>query len=565
MTIAPELLARIDAYWRAANYLSVGQIYLLDNPLLREPLRAEHIKPRLLGHWGTTPGQNFIYAHLNRVITRVRPRHDLHLGPGTRRTGARRQHLPGRHLQRGLSGGHPRRSRAEDAVPAVLVSRRHSEPRRAGDARQHPRRRRARVLAEPRVWRRVRQPRTHRRLRHRRRRSRDRTAGHGVALEQVPQPGHRRRGAADPAPERLQDRQPGGAGAHPARGAATAAARLRLGAVLRRRATTPRSMHRADGGDARPRRSQRYPRHPSTRRDERARVATALADDRPRHAEGLDRPARRRRTADRRHVPRAPGAAVRPAPQPGSPRAARAVDEELSAGGAVRRERRARRRAAPPRAGRARGAWAPIRTPTADCCCAICACRISATTRSRCPRPARSTPKTRASLGRFLRDVISLNAEARNFRMFGPDETVSNRLDAVFEVDGAPVDRATSDRTTSGWRPTGACMEMLSEHQCQGWLEGYLLTGRHGLFNTYEAFVHIVDSMFNQHAKWLKVTRGAAVAPADRVAELSALEPRLAAGSQRLHPPGSRASSTTRSTRRRKSSASTCRPTPTAC
>ena len=79
MTIAPELLARIDAYWRAANYLSVGQIYLLDNPLLREPLRAEHIKPRLLGHWGTTPGQNFIYAHLNRVITRARPRHDLHL------------------------------------------------------------------------------------------------------------------------------------------------------------------------------------------------------------------------------------------------------------------------------------------------------------------------------------------------------------------------------------------------------------------------------------------------------------------------------------------------------
>ena len=103
---SPDLLARIDAYWRAANYLSVGQIYLLDNPLLREPLRPEHIKPRLLGHWGTTPGQNFIYAHLNRVITRARPRHDLHLGPGTRRAGGRRQHLPRRHLQRGLSGRH---------------------------------------------------------------------------------------------------------------------------------------------------------------------------------------------------------------------------------------------------------------------------------------------------------------------------------------------------------------------------------------------------------------------------------------------------------------------------
>ena len=161
MTIAPELLARIDAYWRAANYLSVGQIYLLDNPLLREPLRPEHIKPRLLGHWGTTPGQNFIYAHLNRVITEHDLEHDLHLGARTRRARGRREYVPRRHLHaRSIPSVTRDEAGLEDAVPAVLVPRRHSEPRRTGDARQHPRRRRARVLAEPRLRRRVRQSRT---------------------------------------------------------------------------------------------------------------------------------------------------------------------------------------------------------------------------------------------------------------------------------------------------------------------------------------------------------------------------------------------------------------------
>ena len=109
-------------------------------------------------------------------------------------------------------------------------------------------------------------------------------------------------------------------------------------------------------------------------------------------------------------------------------------------------------------------------------------------------------------LGRFLRDVITLNMVQRNFRLFGPDETVSNRLDAVFEATSRQwvADQIPGDEWLA---PDGRVMEVLSEHQCQGWLEGYLLTGRHGLFNTYEAFVHIVDSMFNQHAKWLKTTR----------------------------------------------------------
>ena len=109
-------------------------------------------------------------------------------------------------------------------------------------------------------------------------------------------------------------------------------------------------------------------------------------------------------------------------------------------------------------------------------------------------------------LGKFLRDVMKLNAETQNFRVFGPDETASNRLDAVFEATGKTFMEPMLE-TDENLSTTGRVMEVLSEHMCQGWLEGYLLTGRHGFFSCYEAFIHIVDSMFNQHAKWLKVTR----------------------------------------------------------
>src|SRR5205807_7493573 len=109
-------------------------------------------------------------------------------------------------------------------------------------------------------------------------------------------------------------------------------------------------------------------------------------------------------------------------------------------------------------------------------------------------------------IGVFLRDVMRRNADAQNFRVFGPDETVSNRLNALFEVTQKTFD-APILKTDENLAPDGRVMEVLSEHLCEGWLEGYLLTGRHGIFNCYEAFIHIIDSMFNQHAKWLKVTR----------------------------------------------------------
>ena len=130
-------------------------------------------------------------------------------------------------------------------------------------------------------------------------------------------------------------------------------------------------------------------------------------------------------------------------------------------------------------------------------------------------------------LGDFLRDVIRANPST--FRLFGPDETSSNRLQDVFEV----TDRTWDAEMQPGddhLAPDGRVMETLSEHQCEGWLEGYLLTGRHGLFNCYEAFIHIIDSMFNQHAKWLKVEPRGPLAPARGLAELSPLEPRLETG-----------------------------------
>jgi xylulose-5-phosphate/fructose-6-phosphate phosphoketolase len=121
------------------------------------------------------------------------------------------------------------------------------------------------------------------------------------------------------------------------------------------------------------------------------------------------------------------------------------------------------------------------------------------------PKPGAAEASDTTIVGGFLRDVIKLNREQRNFRIFGPDETLSNRLNAVFEATSRQWD-ARAIKTDQFLAPAGRVMEVLSEHQCEGWLEGYLLTGRHGLFNSYEAFIHIVDSMFNQHAKWLKIT-----------------------------------------------------------
>ena len=130
----------------------------------------------------------------------------------------------------------------------------------------------------------------------------------------------------------------------------------------------------------------------------------------------------------------------------------------------------------------------------------------------------------------LYRDVIKLNLETKNFRLFGPDETLSNRLNAVFEITNRQWEAETID-TDEFLAAEGRVMEMLSEHQCEGWLEGYNLTGRHGLFNCYEAFIHIIDSMFNQHAKWLKVTAGLSVAQKTSFFKYLTRLPRVETGS----------------------------------
>ncbi len=248
----------------------------------------------------------------------ARPECDLHRRARPRRPGAGRERLPRGHVQRGLPARQPRRGRPAGALPPVLVPGRDPEPRRARDARLDPRGRRARLLAGARLRRGVRQPRPARRLRRRRRRGRDRPARDELALEQVPERAHRRRRAADPAPERLQDREPDRARAHP-RGRARRALRgLRLAPADRVRR---RACRGAPGARGRARRGARRDRGDPARRPRGRRRARHVADDRPAHAEGLDRAEGGRRPAGRGHVALAPGAARGRSRQPGAPSA----------------------------------------------------------------------------------------------------------------------------------------------------------------------------------------------------------------------------------------------------
>ena len=209
-----EELRLIDAWWRACNYLSVGMIYLRDNPLLREPLKPEHVKHRLLGHWGTSPALSFVWAHLNRIIKRD----DLDLifvaGPGHGAPGV----LGPTYLEGTYSEIYPDKSEDEEGMreilQAVLFSRTHRLARHARDSGLDPRGRRAWLQPVACLRRGARQPPTHRRVRGRRRRGRNRPASHRLAFQQVHQPGPRRCGTADPQPEWVQDRQSNHSGSH---------------------------------------------------------------------------------------------------------------------------------------------------------------------------------------------------------------------------------------------------------------------------------------------------------------------------------------------------------------
>jgi xylulose-5-phosphate/fructose-6-phosphate phosphoketolase len=505
-TLDPELARKVDAYWRAANYLSVGQIYLCDNPLLKEPLTLAHVKRMLLGHWGTTPGQNFIYTHLNRVIKKFDVDMIYMSGPGhggpavvgsTYLEGSYSEVYPNvsqdaaglKRLFKQFSfpGGIPSHASAEcpgsiheggelgyslshafGAVfdnPALVVacvvgdgeaetgplatswhSNKFLNPQSDGAVLPilHLN---GYKIANPAILARISREELQQLLR-----------GYGWTPYFVeghdPMLMHEAMAAAlDTVIEQIRQIQ--------------SDARLH-GKTERPRwpmivLASPKGWTGPELIDGKPNagtfRSHQVPlSDPAKNPDHLRQLESWLRSYRP--EELFDANGR-----------------LRPELQELAPAAERRMGANPNAnGGALLRD---------------------LRMPdftdyavTVD------------------KRGARGIGDTHV-LGRFLRDVLKLNAERRNFRIFGPDETLSNGLEAVFETTNRQWLAATAENDEFLAR-SGRVMEMLSEHQCEGWLEGYLLTGRHGLFNCYEAFIHIIDSMFNQHAKWLKVTAGLA-------------------------------------------------------
>jgi xylulose-5-phosphate/fructose-6-phosphate phosphoketolase len=493
-------LELLDAYWRAANYLSVGQIYLLANPLLREPLAIEHVKPRLLGHWGTTPGLNFVYAHMNRVI-RARDLDAIFVtGPGHGGPGlVANTYLEGTYSefysQIGRDEEGLRRLFRQFSFPGGIPS--HVAPETPGSIHEGGELGYALLHAFGAVF--------------------DNPGllavcvvgdgeaetgplaaswhsnkfldpvGDGVVLPVLHLNGYK---IANPtvlaripheeleallvgygyAPRFVEGDEP--AAMHQLM-AATLDEVLDEIAEIQRRA-------RADGDLTRPRWPMIVLRSP------KGWTGPKIVDGLP--AEG----------SFRSH--QVPLAQLRTNPEHlrqleewmRSYRPAELFDQ----GGALHKELAGlapegeRRMGANPHAN---GGLLLRDLELPDF--RDYAVEVGA--------PGTTTSEATRVLGTFLRDVIRDNGE--NFRIMGPDETASNRLGAVFEATNR-VWEAQTLPTDDHLAPQGRVMEVLSEHLCQGWLEGYLLTGRHGLFNCYEAFIHIVDSMFNQHAKWLKVT-----------------------------------------------------------
>jgi xylulose-5-phosphate/fructose-6-phosphate phosphoketolase len=500
--LSAEELRLIGAYWRAANYLSVGQIYLLANPLLREPLRPEHVKPRLLGHFGTTPGLNLVYAHLNRAI-RARKLSAIYItGPGHGGPGlVANAYLEGTYsevyseIKRDEEG--LRRLFRQFSFPGGIPS--HVAPETPGSIHE---------------------------------------GGElGYALAHA-------FGAAFDNPDLLVACVVGDGEAETGPLATSWHGNKFLnpatdGAVLP-------ILHLNGYKIANPTVLARIPEEDLVSLLEGCGWRPLIvAGDQPEAVhqafagvldQALDEIARNQREA------REEGATARPAwpmlvlrtpkgwtgpkevdglPVEGtwrshqvpitdvrenpdhlrlleewmrSYRPEELFDEQgrLVAELAELPPRGRQRMSANPHANGGELLRDLVLPDFRDYAVDV-------------PEPGKSLSEATRVLGGFLRDVIAANPE--NFRLFGPDETASNRLSDVFAATKRTWE-AETEPTDEDLAPDGRVMEVLSEHLCQGWLEGYLLTGRHGLFNCYEAFIHIVDSMFNQHAKWLKVTRG---------------------------------------------------------
>ncbi|MGI8505189.1 MAG: phosphoketolase family protein [Solirubrobacteraceae bacterium] len=502
--LAREDLELLDAYWRAANYLSVGQIYLLDNPLLREPLGLEHIKPRLLGHWGTTPGLNLIYAHLNRVIGARDLEAIFVTGPGHGGPGlVANTYLEGTYgevyPQMGFDEEGLRRLFRQFSFPGGIPS--HVAPETPGSIHE---------------------------------------GGElGYALVHA-------YGAAFDNPDLLVCCVVGDGEAETGPLAASWHSNKFLNAA-RDGAVLP-VLHLNGYKIANPTVLARItheeldalltgygyaPRF--VKGDDPAAVHQLLAATLDEVVDGIGEIQRRAREDGDLSRPRWPMIVLETpkgwtgpkevdgVPVEGTWRAHQVPLSQLAQRpdhvqlleawmrsyrpeelfddtGALRPELRAlapqgeRRMSANPRTNGGL-LTRPLDLPD------FRGYAVDV------PAPGQTSSEATRVLGGWLRDVIRRNPE--NFRIMGPDETASNRLGAVLEA----TDRTWEAEilpTDEHLAPDGRVMEVLSEHLCQGWLEGYLLTGRHGLFNCYEAFIHIIDAMFNQHAKWLKVTRGIA-------------------------------------------------------
>ena len=503
VALSESELQALHAYWRAANYLSVGQIYLLDNPLLNEPLTTAHIKPRLVGHWGTTPGLNFIYAHLNRVI-RERDLNVIYVaGPGHGGPGL----VANTYLEGTYSEVYPNVSRDEAGMrllfkqfsfPGGIPS--HVAPETPGSIHEGGELGYAVSHA------------------------------YGAALDNpdlivacVVGDGEAETGPLAAAWHSNKFLNPARDGAvlpilhlngykiaNP-----TILSRISRGEVESLfvgygyephfvEGSDPRAMHRLmaetlDTVTTRIRSIQEEARaaaSPTRPRWPMIVLRTPKGWTGPKEVDG-----RKTEGSWRSHQVPLAELAAKPdhvglleewmksyRPEELFDETGRLVPElaRLAPAGT-------RRMGANPHANGGL-LLKDLRMPDfRDYALAV-------------PRPGSTVGEATRVMGRFLRDVMGRNLESRNFRVFGPDETASNRLGAVFEVTGRAwmADTVPEDDHLA---PDGRVMEILSEHTCQGWLEGYLLTGRHGIFSTYEAFAHVVDSMFNQHAKWLKTTR----------------------------------------------------------
>ena len=503
-TLSPDLLQKMHAYWRAANYLSVGQIYLQDNALLERPLRLEHVKPRLLGHWGTTPGLNFLYVHLNRLIKQ----NDLdminvigpgHGGPGlvaqTYLEGSYTERYPA--IERSRNGLH--RLFRQFSWPGGIPS--HVSPETPGSIHEggelgyslahaygaafdNPNLIVACIIGDGEAetgplaasWH------SNKFLN---------PARDGAVLPILHLNGFK---IANPTVlARIGDEELTGLlrgygyDPHIVEGDDPAVVHQSLAGTLDTilaRIRAIQSAARTGDGDG-----ARRPRWPMiVFRTPKGWTGPKFVDGQP--VEGTWR-AHQVPIADFKK----PEHLTQLEDWMRSYRPHELFDDQ----GKFRDELAAlaptghRRMGANPHANGGE-ALRPLSMPH------FSSYAVDV------PKPGSVRAEATRVLGTFLRDVMKLNLEARNFRLFGPDETASNRLEAVYQVSGkawmAEVDPVDIDLSADG-----RVMEVLSEHLCQGWLEGYLLTGRHGLFSCYEAFIHIVDSMLNQHAKWLKSTK----------------------------------------------------------